>query len=263
MKKIALLLGSVIALFCVHCSREQKSTGLLQHDLMMATLFHQNAAERDALCYQAFNAAKLSLLLQLDTLPRDLKKAVVVDIDETMLDNSPFEAKTIVERSSYPVYWNEWCEKGSAADIPGAVDFLNFAVQKGVDVFYVSNRKEFLLSATMRNMDSLNFPQVKKSHFLLRAKSSSKEYRRSIISQTHQILLLIGDVLTDFDVIFEGQSIEERYRLVNNAQHEFGQRFIILPNVMYGDWEGAIYEHNYKQSDIDKYKTKMNALRTF
>ena len=78
------------------------------------------------------------------------KMAIVVDIDETVLDNSPFEAKSIIENTDYPVYWDEWCQKEEARPIAGAVEFLNYAKSKGADVFYITNRKEHLKDVTIK-----------------------------------------------------------------------------------------------------------------
>jgi hypothetical protein len=65
-------------------------------------------------------------------LERDLRddkvnspRAIIVDIDETLLDNSPHSAKCIENQTSYPDYWEEWCELAIAKPLPGAVEFLN------------------------------------------------------------------------------------------------------------------------------------------
>jgi len=108
---------------------------------LLATLFQQKAAEKRALSYQAFNIAKLSLDSQLKVADLTKPLAVVVDIDETVLDNSPFEAKSILNNSDYPKYWNEWCQLAAAKPLAGSVEFLNYAKSKGVVVFYITNRK--------------------------------------------------------------------------------------------------------------------------
>jgi len=35
-------------------------------------------------------------------------------------------------------------------------------------------------------------------------------------------------------------------------QEEFGKRFIMLPNPMYGNWENAIYGYNFKLTEAEK-----------
>lgn len=110
--------------------------------LLVATLFHQKAAECRALSYQAYNIARLILDNELRRMSLTKKLAVIVDVDETVLDNSPFQVKIILEKTQYPEYWNEWCELAQAKALPGAVEFLNYAKSKGVEVFYITNRKE-------------------------------------------------------------------------------------------------------------------------
>ncbi len=78
--------------------------------LTMAVLYQQTAAEYRALCYQAFNFAKYQLDQNLRIMGLQKQQAVVVDIDETVLDNSPHEAKCIINNEIYPAYWEEWID---------------------------------------------------------------------------------------------------------------------------------------------------------
>ena len=126
-----------------------------------ATLWMQKAGEYRALAYQAFNLAHCQLDADLDK--RNLKKlarterkkprAVMVDIDETVLDNSPSQALGIQLRQGFDLKsWYAWGEMRKAKAIPGAVDFLNYAASKGVKVFFVSNRDAVQKQATMDNL---------------------------------------------------------------------------------------------------------------
>src|SRR6476661_8943558 len=111
-----------------------------------ATLWMQKAAEYRALAYQAFNLARWQLDADLKgknkkDIPKAERKkprAVVVDIDETVLDNSPTQAYGLRNRTGFDLKgWYAWGEMRKAKAIPGAVDFLNYAVTKGVKVFFV------------------------------------------------------------------------------------------------------------------------------
>ncbi len=228
--------------------------------LVMANLWVQTAAEVQALYHQAYNTARRRLYEALRK-KYDRPPAVIVDIDETVLDNSPYATMQIITNQSYPAGWKQWTDRASARALPGAVAFLQEAVAAGVDVFYVSNRRVAELDATLENLRRRGFPQAERSHLLLRQDTSSKKERRAKISETHEIILLAGDNLADFSHIFEKKSVADRARLVEELKEEFGSRFIVLPNPVYGDWEGAVYEYNYRASDAEKDAMRKKALR--
>ena len=236
---------------------------LLNNHLTMAVLFHQKSAEMRALSYQAFNLAKLMLDKDLENKTIEIKRAVVVDIDETVLDNSPYEAKCILDDILYPELWNEWCNLAEAKPLPGAIDFLEYVRANGVDVFYITNRKEELREATIENLKKYNFPLVDDTYLLMRTKCKSKELRRQKVLENHHISLLVGDNLNDFVNTFEGKSIKDCFALTDEMQNEFGRRFILLPNAMYGEWESAMYDYNYNISDVEKSQKRFESLKGF
>ncbi len=229
-------------------------------------LFMQKAAEYRALCYQAFNWAKITLdadeknKKKLPKVERKKPRAVVVDIDETVLDNSPAQAANVKNRAAFDLKnWYAWGEMRKAKAIPGAVEFLNYAVSKGVKVFYVSNRDEAQKQATIDNLKSAGFQDVSAENVLLRDKESTKEPRRQTISQKYRIAILMGDNLNDLSNVFERKSIADRFAEVDKTKSEFGSRFIVLPNAMYGDWESAIYEYQ-RLTEAQKAEKRANAL---
>lgn len=231
--------------------------------LLMATLFQQKAAERRALSYQAFNIAKLRLDNELRIMRLTKTLAIVVDIDETVLDNSPFEAKSILENSDYPKYWDEWCKLAEAEPLAGSVEFLNYTKSKGVVVFYITNRKIKLLDATLKNLNEKGFPYADKEHILMRTDDSNKESRRDIIAANHHIVLLIGDNLGDFMHVFDNKKIDERFLLIDKYKDDFGRRFIVLPNSMYGSWVDELFNNNYDLSKEEKIKLLKKQLIDF
>ncbi len=231
--------------------------------LVMATLWYQRSAEARALYYQAFNFARLRLQEDLRNTAIQKPRAVIVDVDETVLNNSPYEARLILEGGSFPQYWKEWVERAQARALPGAVEFLKYADSLGVAVFYVTNRRESTLEATMRNLKQQGFPQVEKSHMYLRTTTSSKEPRRQAIAREYHIVLLMGDNLNDFSAVFEKKPNQQRNHLVDSLKAEFGHRFIVLPNPMYGEWEGAIYNYNWGLDAAEKNRLRKKALQPF
>ena len=234
-------------------------------------LFMQKAAEYRALSYQAFNLARMRLdadfvkknLKQLPKSERKRARAVVVDVDETVLDNSPHQAFIVINQLPFTAnVWTQWVNQRKAKAIPGAADFLTYANQKGVKVFYVTNRDEIHRQATIDNLKQTGFPDASDETVLVRTTESGKEARRQKIMEKYRIVLLIGDNLNDLSNVFEKKSIADRFAEVDKSRELFGKKFIVLPNAMYGDWESAIYE--YKRPDeVEKKKIRAAALQIF
>lgn len=217
-----------------------------------ATLWVQNSAEYRALSYQAFNLAKLRLNSDLLYAKRSKTRAVVVDVDETVLDNSPFQAKLILDGESFnSENWKEWIDKAHAKSLPGASEFLNWANSKGVEVFYITNRKITHFDATYKNLKEAGFP-VKKENLLMKTTQKSKKARRELVLKKFHIVLLMGDTLGDFAEIFDGKPLDARATLVDTKNSQWGKKFIVLPNPLYGDWEWALYNNDYKMTPKGK-----------
>jgi len=229
----------------------------------LAVLYQQTAAEVRALQYQTFNMAKPVLDDALKLYKGKKKPAVVVDIDETILDNAQYQAQCILENFQYPVKWDEWCLLGTAPAIPGAVDFLNYANSKNVAVFYVSNRKAHLQDATVKNLVAEGFPNVKDPFLMFRHKESSKIGRRAEIEKNYEILMLFGDNLNDFSGDWEYKGIADRFKTTDDLKNLFGKKYFVLPNSTYGDWEGAIYNYDFSLESALKYRMRKATLRGF
>jgi len=133
-----------------------------------ATLWQQSAGEERALAYQAFALARMMLDRDLTRRSR-MKRAVIVDVDETILDNSRHEAWQIKNHRNYNAQaWTEWCNRAVADAVPGAVEFLRYANSRGVRVFYITNRKDIEKEGTARNLKRLGFPEVTDETLLIR-----------------------------------------------------------------------------------------------
>jgi 5'-nucleotidase (lipoprotein e(P4) family) len=230
---------------------------------VLALVWYQTAAETRALCYQAYNLARMMLDQGLSSGPAGRPKAVVVDIDETLLDNSPYNAKQVFSSENYPKGWREWVELAQAGVVPGSLEFLRYADQKGVQVFYVTNRRVVEGPATLKNLQRLGFPQARPERLFLRDTEDSKEPRRKKIAEQYDVVLLVGDNLNDFADVFEEKSMQQRAAAVDRLKDQFGRRFIVLPNPFYGDWEGAVYKYNWQLSDEEKNRLRKEALRVY
>ncbi len=205
---------------------------------LLPVLWQQYAAEYRALCYQAFNIA--ALRLDRATRAGKRKLAIITDLDETILDNSYSEAQALLEGRSYtPASWKKWTDRASATAVPGAVEFLQRARKKGVRIFYISNRDTSEINSTLANLRALRLPDADTSHLLFLSNTSSKESRRQTVTKKYQVFMLIGDNLNDFTKAFEKGSSANRAAEVDRVRAEWGNKFIVLPNATYGEWENA------------------------
>ena len=231
-------------------------------DYTNAVLWQQTSGEYRALCFQAYNFARLSLKEALWADTSRKPNCVIVDIDETVLDNSPFQGHEIKKGLSFDAKdWTEWTNLAKADTVPGALFFLKFAATKNIETFYLSNRDEKDYSATLKNLQAFGFPFADEAHLLVSKGTSDKEPRRRKIGETHNILMLCGDNLSDFTNIFyrQGKNTNEQ---VTNSQALFGTRFIVLPNPMYGDWEKPLYQGE-KLNDKQKATQRLERLKSY
>ena len=224
-------------------------------------LWQQKAAEYRALCYQAFNLAELRLL----EIPRKKFRkghiAIITDLDETILDNSYSEARLIKEGKQYnSMSWKEWLDRSAATGVPGAAAFLQKAKQRGATIFYISNRKVADIESTLLNLQKLGLPDADTSHMFFQKESSSKESRRQQVMQRYNVVMLLGDNLNDFTNIFENKNITDRFAETDKVIAEWGKKFIVLPNAVYGDWENALYDYKFNYSAEQKQAIRMQLL---
>ena len=133
--------------------------------------------------------------------------------------------------------WVEWGNLEEAEAIPGSLEFLQYASEKNVEIFYISNRYSEQLESTVNNLKKLGFPDAKKSNVLLRNDNRSKSKRRKLVSDKFELIMLIGDNLADFNDEFEEKLSKERTNYTDESRNDFGTKLIVLPNPNYGDWE--------------------------
>ena len=224
---------------------------------IMAVAWYQNSAEAKALYLQGYNSAKTQLDKEIKKNKGKHKLAIALDLDETVLDNSPYQGYASIHNKPFPEGWHEWVQAAKAKPVYGAKEFLKYADKKGVDIYYISDRdKEKDLKATQKNLKQQGIPQAKKSHILLKGKDDkSKESRRQIVQKDHKLVMLFGDNLLDFTDPKEATA-ESREALIEKHKDDF-------PNPMYGSWEATIYNNNYKASDKAKDKLRKNAIKQF
>lgn len=271
MKKLPLLLFIIPFLFAfsppgrkLDLPNKPADTGnLVNAGKVWAALYQQRAAEYKALCFQAYNIAR-------ERIDEAAKKhstkplAVVTDIDETLLDNSPYNAARAIQNKGYTTRsWKEWTAKAIADTVPGAPSFFKYAASKGVKVFYITNRDEDEEAATLKNLQRYHLPFADNAHLLLKTGSSSKESRRQQVLKKYNIVLLCGDNLPDFDVLYDSSPSEQsRASATEKLKKQFGKRYIVIPNPTYGDFEGALFKFNYKLTPEQKDSVIRSLIKT-
>ena len=205
-----------------------------------AVLWFATAAESEACFLQGYAAAEAQLRARG---PANGRQVVVTDLDETAINNGAASAVDIQDGITdfKPERWLAWEEKGRAAALPGAVDFFKQADALGYRICYLSNRSVKHTAATLRNLRELGFPQVDTSHIAFRKNTSSKEARRQALrAQGYEIVMLLGDNLTDFLELPKTATEAQRADSVRAHRADWGRRFIVFPNPMYGSWEDAL-----------------------
>ena len=227
MNKHLLLL--FIMVFVLGCSPKHS-----QKDHSM--YWQKNAAEYHALCIQAYNVAKMKVEQALAA-TSEKPLAIIADIDETVLSNRPYNEMLIAKNISFTQEnWAEWVNKKSALPIPGALEFYNYADSLGIEVIYLSNRRVENYAPTKANLISAGFPFDDDTIMLLRDKDGNKKARRKQLA-LYNLVLLIGDNLSDFDESFYKQPNDIRINRLKDTSALFGEKFILIPNLIYGSWE--------------------------
>lgn len=184
-----------------------------------------------------------------------LKPAVIMDVDETVLDNSPYQARLIRDDQEYSdPSWDLWVAEKKARAVPGVVDFARAAAARGITILYVSNRAVYLKDATIANLKAVGMPVASDEVFLglgtvvpgCEQEGSGKACRRRLAGREYRVLMQFGDQLGDF-VEIPANTPQGRASLVDEYGGWFGERWWMLPNPTYGSWEPALFHNDWKQ----------------
>ncbi|KRG79316.1 acid phosphatase [Stenotrophomonas ginsengisoli] len=245
-------------------------------DNLNAVLWVQTAQEYSALTTQTWRAAQAQLDVALaDTawtalLPGEgaelqkptLPPAVIVDIDETMLDNAAYQARLVVDGKSYGNdSWAAWVAERRATPVPGALEFAKAAAAKGVTIVYISNRTHDMMADTVANLRHYGFPVDEANYYGLGVEvpgctphGSEKGCRRIAAASKYRVLLQVGDQITDMAQV-TSNSRAERDALFNDHKAWFGQRWFVLPGPTYGGYEPAAFGNDWSQpADVRRAK---------
>lgn len=229
---------------------------------LFSSVFQQRAAEYRALCLQAYNIAKL----RIDSYTAQTQKprVIITDIDETILDNSAYAVHQAYTGNEYSqATWYEWTDKSAADTMPGAAAFLQYVASKNIQVFYITNRDDRERAATLKNLQRFGLPNADEIHLYTKLNTSSKEARRQQVMERYEVVLLMGDNLADLNVLFDKKNEADRKSNTDLLAGEFGKKFIVFPNVNYGDWESSMYKFDYKLTQVQKDSVIKSVLRSY
>ena len=251
-------------------------------DNLDAVVWAQTAMEHDLVYLQTYRDAQSRLLAALhdphwDALAKDdrvvplnrhLKPAVVLDVDETVLDNSPYQVRLIKRGGEFDAAtWSAWCRQEKARALPGAVAFTQFAARHGIAVIYVTNRDASLNQATLDNLRKDGFPVSGPDAFLGLGISvpnceqigTQKGCRRQLISRKYRVLMQFGDQLGDFVNVMVN-SDAGRAQAMQPYLKWIGRRWFVLPNPTYGDWQPALFNNDWSLPREERRRDMIHAL---
>ena len=257
------------------------TAGPAAHDNLNAVAWVQTSQEYRLISLQTFRAAQAQLDRALASPDWDalvpaeranaatgLPPAVIVDIDETVLDNSPYQARLVRDGGHYDeVTWDAWVREEKASPVPGALEFARAAAARGVTVFYVSNRADHLQAPTLANLRAVGFPLESEAQFLglgffvegCEQEGSEKGCRRQWVGRTHRVLMQFGDQIGDMATIV-ANTPAGRVEAMTPHLAWIGERWFVLPNPTYGSWEPALFDNAWSLPEAERRRLKLEQL---
>jgi acid phosphatase len=193
-----------------------------------------------------------------------LPPAVVMDIDETVLDNSAPQARMLLQGTcpgEFDALWDAWVAERAASAVPGAAAFIHAARElkdsqdRQLRVFLITNRECGARAGvayacpqqddTLANLRALGLDAATlEDDLMLKGERpdwvSEKLSRRQLVAQHYRIVLNVGDDLADFIPDLRRQSLAEREQARCRHHDWWGARWFMIPNPMYGSWQRVL-----------------------
>ncbi len=253
------------------------TTVVPQNDDLDAVLWDQTSVEAKAASITAYALGRLRLEQALwdrrwtaaeeqSGHYRRLPPAIILDVDDTVLNTSAYQAWTVTKGTSYSgKTWDAYVKAEKDVPVAGAIDFLKYAARRGVTIFYVTNRSEGQEAPTVEEMKKLGFPMGngKVDTFLASGEkpdwTSAKGTRRAYIAKSYRILLLFGDNMGDFTDNYTGSVAERDAVFAKDAAH-WGHDWIQISNPTYGSWQSAPFGNDYKKSADEQRREEQGVL---
>ena len=218
----------------------------LRNPLLWAVAWKQTAAEYAALCYQAYNLARLQLDLALSKQSAgDKPLAIITDMDDTILHANDYWARLVREDRDFfdDAIWDEWIPQNRVTPTPGALEFCNYCDERDVAVFYVTNREqgENTRDYALGHLRHLGFPLPDTDRLIVFRDTSDKSSARDAVRRRFNVPFLLGDNLNDYKRDYYVADPDERWALMDRDRADYGHLFILLPNPTDGHWVRAIF----------------------
>ena len=235
----------------------------LSQQTVNAVLWYNTSAENAYIYEQTYNVAKTMVEKNMQSIKDSRPPAVIVDVDETVLDNSPYQIELIKRGDVFTEEtWARWVNGMSCKALPGAVSFGNFCEERGIEVFYISNRSERYLESTMQNLQRVKMRFADEAHVKLKGDNSDKTVRRREVENQYNVVLYLGDNLVDYDNNFSDRSEMYGKKEVKGKLEEMLPRFLLFPNPMYGNWERA-FSSDEKLSPAERANLKIQGITEY
>tara|TARA_Y100000768_G_scaffold98893_1_gene72204 strand:+ start:1741 stop:2637 length:897 start_codon:yes stop_codon:yes gene_type:complete len=193
--------------------------------------FFISAAERNGINF-IFNKNQSHVTDKIDLNKKQRNYAIVMDLDETVLDNSQYQVQLFRKNETFnQTSWSEWVNMEKATLLSGAKEFINFARSKNIQIIFMSNRMNYNLEPTKNNLKALGVVQDTDIFLLRLDKADKKDVRRSEIFNSkgrmkeypqYEVIAYFGDQYGDFPSV------------KNNE--EWPKQYYMFPNPMYGKW---------------------------
>lgn len=273
--RTSLALGAILMALSGVSARAQDAS-----DLLLAALWTQRSVEYKANALTVFALARIRLDEALadkgwTAAPAEqtgnyqaLPPAVILDIDETLLDNSKYQVWMMKSDQTFSTKtWNEFCAAQISTAVPGALEFVKYADSKGVNIFYITNRAAETEKDTRENMQKLGFPLGGNvDTFLMQNEKpgwgSAKSTRRAEVTKDYRVLLNIGDNFGDFDDRYRS-SEADRLKAYEADMAYWGKQWLMIANPTYGSFDTAPYGHDFKKSREEQRKAKRDVLESW
>jgi 5'-nucleotidase (lipoprotein e(P4) family) len=185
--------------------------------------------------------------------------AVALDADETVISNSLYQKELYEQGGAYSrESWNAWTRRQEATALPGAREFLERARQLGGKIAIVTNRRAEVCAETEANFRALKLPF---DVILCRTDDRRKEPRWESVQKGSaspdlpplEIVMWLGDNIEDFP------AWDQEKRTAGDFS-DFGDRFFVIPNPMYGSWESAAFGGQWKLDSGARRQKKLEAM---
>ncbi|MDX1405029.1 MAG: HAD family acid phosphatase [Woeseiaceae bacterium] len=241
---MALLLAGAAGLAPAPAASRERDE--LRNPLLWAVAYKQTAAEYFALCYQAYNLARMRIDQALAAhRSGDRPLAVITDMDNTILHAASYWGYLVRENMDFfdDAVWDAWVPHNRITAVPGALEFFRYCTENGVAVFYVTNRNqgERTFDYALAHLHHLGFPVDGDDKLYVFRESSDKTPARQEIEKTHDIALMLGDNLNDYRRDYYVKDVDERRALMDRDRADWGTKFILIPNPTDGHWVRAIF----------------------